>query len=124
VNHARRQQYRRLCRAVSIGAGAAVVVIFGVWLASIGATSIAGLVLLIAIGLGLRARHWLMLAGRSRVGARSEDGVQAALARLEGGGWRLRHSLSWPGRGDLDSVAIAPTGVAFAMVFCPCEMHS
>ena len=61
------------------------------------------------------ARRWLVLAGRSRVGARSEDEVQRALARLEGEGWRLRHSLPWRGRGDIDSVAIAPTGVAFAI---------
>ena len=57
----------------------------------------------------------MALAGRSRVGARSEDEVQRALARLEGEGWRLRHSLPWRGRGDIDSVAIAPTGVAFAI---------
>jgi len=87
----------------------------GLWLASMGATSIAGLLLLLAIGLGLHARHWLVLAGRSRVGARSEDEVQRALERLEGEGWRLRHSLPWRGRGDIDSVAIAPTGVAFAI---------
>ena len=41
----------------------------------------------------LRARHWLRLAGRSRVGARSEDEVRRALAPLEAEGWRLRHSL-------------------------------
>jgi hypothetical protein len=89
----------------------------GLWLASMGATSIAGvlLLLLLAIGLGLHARHWLVLAGRSRVGARSEDEVQRALAQLETEGWRLRHSLPWRGRGDIDSVAIAPTGVAFAI---------
>jgi hypothetical protein len=87
----------------------------GLWLASVGATSIAGLVLLLAIGLGLHARHWFVLAGRSRVGARSEDEVQRALAQLETEGWRLRHSLPWRGRGDIDSVAIAPTGVAFAI---------
>jgi Nuclease-related domain len=91
----------------------------GLWLASMGATSIAGVLVLLAIGLGLYARHWLVLAGRSRVGARSEDEVQRALAQLETEGWRLRHSLPWRGRGDIDSVAIAPTGVAFAIVFCP-----
>lgn len=115
MNYARRQQYRRLCRAVSIAAGAAGVAMLGVWLASVGARSIAGLVLLLAIGLGLRARHWLLLAGRSRVGARSEDEVQRALARLQGDGWGLRHSLPRRGRGDIDSVVIAPTGVAFAI---------
>ena len=87
----------------------------GLWLASMGATSIAGVLLLLAIGLGLYARHWLVLAGRSPVGARSEDEVQRALARLAADGWRLRHSLPWRGRGDIDSVAIAPTGVAFAI---------
>jgi hypothetical protein len=91
----------------------------GLWLASMGATAIAGVLVLLAIVLGLHARHWLVLAGRSRVGARSEDEVQHALARLEAEGWRLRHSLPWRGRGDIDSVAIAPTGVAFAIVFCP-----
>ena len=30
-------------------------------------------------------------------------------------GWRLRHSLPWQGRGDIDSLAIAPTGVACAI---------
>ena len=115
MNYARRQQYRRLSRAGPAAAGAAAVAMLGLWLASVGARSIAGLLLLLAIGLGLHARHWLVLAGRSRVGARSEDEVQRALARLEHEGWRLRHSLPWRGRGDIDSVAIAPTGVAFAI---------
>ena len=115
MNYARRQQYRRLSRAGPAAAGAAAVAMLGLWLASMGATSIAGLLLLLAIGLGLYARHWLVLAGRSRVGARSEDEVQRALARLETEGWRLRHSLPWRGRGDIDSVAIAPTGLAFAI---------
>jgi hypothetical protein len=87
----------------------------GLWFASMGAMSIAGVLVLLAIGLGLYARHWLVLAGRSRVGARSEDEVQHALARLEAEGWRMRHSLRWRGRGDIDSVAIAPTGLAFAI---------
>ena len=61
------------------------------------------------------ARHWFSLAGRSRVGARSEDAVQRALAPLQAEGWRLRHSLRWAGRGDIDSVAIAPSGIAIAI---------
>ena len=71
--------------------------------------------LIVAGGLGLCARHWLSLARRSRVGARSEDAVQRALAPLEAEGWRLRHSLPWQGRGDIDSVAIAPSGIAIAI---------
>src|SRR3979409_2700792 len=51
----------------------------------------------------------------SPAGAGAEGDVQRALAQLETEGWRLRHSLPWRGRGDIDSVAIAPTGVAFAI---------
>ena len=115
MNYARRQQYRRLSRAGSAAAGAAAVAMLGLWLASIGATSIAGPLLLLAIGLGRYARHWLVLAGRSRVGACSEDEVRRALTPLRAEGWRLRHSLPWRGRGDIDSIAIAPTGIAFAL---------
>jgi hypothetical protein len=76
--------------------------------AGAGATPLAGLLLVTAFGLGLYARHLFSLARRSRVGARSEDEVQRALAALEEEGWRLRHSLPWRGRGDIDSVAISP----------------
>jgi Nuclease-related domain len=96
--------------AASTTAGALAVVA-----AAAGATVVAGALLLVMAGLLADARRWLRLAGRSRVGARSEDEVQRALERLEGEGWRLRHSLPWRGRGDIDSVAIAPTGVAFAI---------
>jgi hypothetical protein len=70
---------------------------------------------MLAVGFGRYARHWLSLAKRSRVGARSEDEVRRALAPLRAEGWRLRHSLPWRGRGDIDSLAIAPTGVAFVV---------
>ena len=71
--------------------------------------------MLTAVGLGLYARHWFSLARRSRIGARSEDAIQRALAPLQAEGWRLRHSLPWQGLGDIDSVAIAPTGIAVAI---------
>lgn len=115
MNYARRQQYRRLSRAGSAAAGSAAATLLGLVAASAGAASFAGLLLLAAVGLGLYARHWLTLAGRSRVGARSEDEVQRALAPLRAEGWRLRHSLTWRGGGDIDSVAIAPTGIAVAI---------
>ena len=65
--------------------------------------------------LAVDARRWMRLAARSGVGARSEDQVRRVLGGLEAEGWRLRHSLPWGGRGDIDSVAIAPTGIAFAI---------
>jgi len=80
-----------------------------------GATALAGLMALVMAALALDARRWVRLAARSRVGARSEEAVRRALGGLEREGWRLRHSLLWGGRGDIDSVAIAPTGVAFAI---------
>jgi hypothetical protein len=115
VNYARRQQYRRLAHAGKAGLGSVIAVLFGLLTASVGAAALAGLLLLAAVGLGLYARHWLSLARRSRVGARSEDAVQRALAPLQAEGWRLRHSLPWQGRGDIDSLAISPTGIAVAI---------
>jgi hypothetical protein len=115
LNYARRQQYRRLSHAGTAAAGSAAAALLGLVVAGAGARPVAAVLLLAAIGLGFYARHWLLLAGRSRVGARSEDEVRRALAVLQHDGWRLRHSLSWRGRGDIDSLAIAPTGVGFAI---------
>jgi hypothetical protein len=115
VNYARRQQYRRLSHTGKAGLGSVIAALLGLAVASAGAAALGGLLLLAAVGLGLRARHWLSLANRSRVGAHSEDEVQRALASLQAEGWRLRHSLPWQGRGEIDSVAIAPTGVAVAI---------
>ena len=114
MNYARRQQYRRVSYAGKAALGSVVAGLLGLVGASAGAP-LAGLLLPTAVGLGLYARHWLSLALRSRVGARSEDEVQRALAHLQAEGWRLRHSLPWQGSGDIDSVAIAPIGVAVAI---------
>jgi hypothetical protein len=114
LNYARRQQYRRLSRAGEAGIGAACAALLGLWAASVSAALAVGL-LVVAAALGLCARHWLSLARRSRVGARSEDAVQRALAPLRAEGWRLSHSLPWRGQGDIDSVAIAPNGIAIAI---------
>ncbi len=115
MNYARRQQYRRLLHAGKAALGTVGVGLLGLVVAGAGAAALGGLLLLTAVGLGLYARHWLSLAHRSRVGAHSEDEVQRALAPLRAEGWRLRHSLLWQGQGDIDSVAIAPTGVAVAI---------
>ncbi|MGZ4184816.1 MAG: nuclease-related domain-containing protein [Solirubrobacteraceae bacterium] len=112
VTYARRQQYRQLRRAAGAASGSAAAGLMALVIASAGVMSLAGCLLIVALGLGLYARRWVSLAGRSRVGARSEDQVQRALAVLQTEGWRLRHSLRWLGPGDIDSVAIAPTGLA------------
>ena len=115
----RRQQARRLRRAAASGSAGIVAGEFAASAAGIGATALAGLLALGMAALLLDARRWMRLAARSRVGARSEGAVRRALRGLEAEGWRLRHSLAWGGRGDIDTLAIAPTGVAFAIVFCP-----
>ena len=115
MNYPRRQQYRRLGRAIATTLGAVVAAGLAVVAAMLGSFSLALVLLVAAVALGAYARHWARLAGRSRVGARSEEQVQRALAPLAAEGWRLRHSLPWQGRGDIDSVAIAPTGIAFAI---------
>ena len=115
MNYGRRQYYRRLSHAGQAALGSVVAGVFGLAVASVGAPALGGLLVLAAVGLGFYARHLLSLARRSRVGARSEDAVQRALAPLQAEGWRLRRSLPWQGRGDIDSVAIAPTGIAVAI---------
>ncbi|MFL5861212.1 MAG: hypothetical protein ACJ780_10570 [Solirubrobacteraceae bacterium] len=108
MNYPRRQQYRRLSHAGAAAAGSAAAALLGLVLAGAGARAVA---VLAAAGLALYACHWLSLASRSGVGARSEDEVRHLLTELEGEGWRLRHSLPWRGRGDIDSLAIAPTRI-------------
>jgi hypothetical protein len=115
VNYARRQQYQRIWRAGEAAFVATVLAVLGLGAASIGSGLLAAVLLVGAVGLGVCARHWFSLADRSRVGARSEDAVQRALAPLQAEGWRLQHSLRWAGRGDIDSVAIAPSGIAIAI---------
>jgi len=55
------------------------------------------------------------VTGQTAPVARSEGEVQRALAPLQAEGWRLRHSLRWQGRGDIDSVAIASTGIGIVI---------
>jgi hypothetical protein len=111
----RRQVYRRLRRAAARCVAGLVACIFAVIVASDGGWAVAAALVLVAVGLFVDARHWVRLAVRSRIGARSEEEVRRVLAALEAEGWRVRHSLPFGGRGDIDSVAIAPTGIAFAI---------
>jgi hypothetical protein len=106
----RRQQQLRLRRAATSGAAGLATGTLAVVAAHVGAIAIAAVLTVATAVLPVDSRRWLRLAGRSRVGARSVDHVQRALAALGAEGWRLRHSLRYPGGGDIDSVAIAPTG--------------
>jgi hypothetical protein len=103
----RRQQYRRLSRAAAAAMASGTALLSALVFASAGAVSAAGVMLALAIGLGLYARHWLSLADRSRIGARSEDEVRRALAprARRGGGCGTRSrgeaagtSTPWPSR--------------------------
>ena len=88
--------------------------LLGLVIVSAGAAALAGLLLLSASGWALRSP--MAFARQAQSGRRPlEDEVQRVLAPLEAEGWRLRHSLPWQGRGDIDSVAIAPTGIAVAI---------
>jgi Nuclease-related domain len=111
----RRQRYRRLRHAAASGAAGLVAGALAAIAAGSGTGAVAGALLLVAVGLLVDARRWVRLAARSRIGARSEDEVRHALAALEAEGWRLRYSLPYGGRGDIDSVVIAPTGIGFAI---------
>lgn len=78
--------------------------------------SVAGLLLLVALVLGLYARHWRVLAGRSRQGGGAVGDRGAACSRwAAAGGMASPPRAPMAGSGDLDSVAIAPTGIGFAI---------
>jgi Nuclease-related domain len=115
LNYPRRQQYRRVSRAAATAVASAAAVTLALTAANAGAVSAASVLLVVALGFGLHAHRWLSLAERSRVGARAEDKVRRALAPLQAEGWRLRHSLPWRGQGDIDSLAVTPNGVGFAI---------
>src|SRR4051794_15282823 len=102
MNHPRRRQLRLVARA------------FAGWTATIGllcaaaaaaltaGTGSLGLVLLAAAALcGWRARTDCAAARRNRIGAESEERVARALGELKAEGWRIRHGVEWPGRGDI-----------------------
>jgi peptidoglycan/LPS O-acetylase OafA/YrhL len=73
LSYPRRQQYRRLSQAGAALLASIATGLLGLMTASSGALSFAGPLFLAAVAFGLYARHWLVLAGRSQVGARSED---------------------------------------------------
>jgi Nuclease-related domain len=114
ISYPRRQAFERLVRAAVAAGTALATALVAVLTVAVGAGVVAGVLLLVTVGLLAHARHWVRLAARSRVGAQSERQVRSALERLEAEGWRLRHSMPWHGRGDIDHVAIAPRGVGFA----------
>ena len=117
ISYPRLQQLRRLGRAVAAVVGAVVTGVLALAAAAEGVVPVAGILLVATVGLAAYARHWIRLAGRSRVGASSERQVRDALELLRIDGWRVRHSLRWHGGGDIDHVAIAPRdiGLVFAI---------
>jgi hypothetical protein len=60
VNHARRQQYRRLSRAGRLGLAGTGLAVLGLFAVRTGAAFAGALLLVIAVMLGLRARRWLV----------------------------------------------------------------
>jgi hypothetical protein len=116
ISHPRRQQCRRLASAaaaLALGALAGMLAVAAVGDRAGGPAAALGIV---AAALVAYARHCVRQARRGGVGARSERQVRRALAPLRAEGWRLRHALSWDGRGDIDHVAIAPRAVGLAFV--------
>ena len=111
----RRQQYQRLRRGAARCAAALLACTLAMIAAGAGEWTVGGALLLVGARLLVDARVWVRLAARSRTGARSEDEVRHALAALEAEGWRVCHSLPYDGRGDIDSIAIAPTAIGFAI---------
>jgi hypothetical protein len=115
ISHPRRQQLRRLQRALARGAQAALALAGALVLAQNGAVMLAIAVAILGAALLADGTRCLRLADRSRVGAASEECVRAALAPLRSEGWWVRHGVSWPCGGDVDHVVRSPAGMGFAI---------
>ncbi|MEO8690876.1 MAG: nuclease-related domain-containing protein [Solirubrobacteraceae bacterium] len=115
ASYPRRQQIRRLARAARFAGGSAIASAGAVALASVDQTALALCLGLVAVAVGRLSRRALRLAERSRVGAESEAQVRRALKPLAAEGWRIRHAVDWPGRGDLDHVVRSPSGMGFVI---------
>jgi hypothetical protein len=115
MSYPRRQQLRRLRRAASRAALAAVML--AVALVAAGAGELAASFVLLSLSglLTLASRRAIRLAARSRVGAHSEDQVRRVLEQLAHEGWCVRHAVDRPGGGDVDHVVRAPSGIGFAI---------
>ena len=111
----RRQQYRRVRRAAARGAAGLAACALAFIAARRRRVGGRGALLLVAVGLFVDARRWVRLAARSRIGARRRMrcGALSPPWRRRDGSCAIRSRIG--GRGDIDSVAIAPTGIAFAI---------
>ena len=72
LSYPRQQQYRRLARAGVSSTVCAAAILLSLLAELSGVPQVGGLLLLAAVAIGLRARHWSRLAARAGVGARSE----------------------------------------------------
>jgi hypothetical protein len=117
LSYPRRQRYQRLARAARFGVLALGSLLLAAAAASAGLVTVALVLVLVGIPASLRTGHWMALARRSAIGARSEGLVRNQLRPLEREGWQIHHSLRWTGAGDVDHVAVAPhqVGLAFAV---------
>jgi hypothetical protein len=115
LSYPRRQQLHRLLRAALTATGALASVLLALVATADGLAAAATLLLLFAVGLAAASCHSLHLAARNRIGAESEIRVRHTLNRLRADGWRIIHGIDWAGHGDIDHVAVAPSGFGFAI---------
>jgi Nuclease-related domain len=116
VSYPRRQLEHRLVRVAELGLSALTVLVLALVALSARLTTLAVVLALVSTACATRARHWWRLARRSGIGAHSEQQVRTQLDRLAQDGWRIRHSLCWPGGGDIDHLASAPGPIGLTFV--------
>ena len=116
MTHARRQQYRHLCRSAGYALSATLILLVAMGAARSGQGAfLVFALLLLGASLCWAARRSHGVADRWRVGAESERTVQVALRGLSRQGWAVRNGVRWPGGGDIDHLVRSPDGVGFAI---------
>ena len=111
LNHPRRHHIRLAAASIAYGATATGFALGAASaLAQGAAPAVPGGLSAAALACALRARRQFRASERNRVGAQSEEHVARVLTQLDGReGWRVSHSIDWPGPGDIDSCVIGPT---------------
>jgi nuclease-like protein len=116
VSHPRRMELEAsLSAAIALGLAMLALAAAMVMAASAVPVPLVGVPCVAGVWALVRMRNAAGRAARARVGRQSEQTVARRLRELAQRGWTVNHSITWPGRGDIDHVAVSPAGTVFVI---------